>query len=233
MGPTHKTKYKPGDRINDKFTLIRNYCRPTTVKGKNLWLWECKCDCGNIFHCRENQLTNRYGCHSCTNKKTSTETALRKKNGVQHSGLKNRLYKDYKSGACKRGLDFELSFEDFVALMEQNCVYCGAKPELHDYELQYMQKTIAPWKHNGIDRVNTKEGYVEGNVVPCCSKCNYAKHDMEKEEFKEWLDRAYHHFVLEESVNENTQDEDLPEYQNTIDYPQFHVCRNRKDNEKQ
>ena len=34
-GPKHKTKFKVGDRINDKFTLLRNYSRKTTVKGKN------------------------------------------------------------------------------------------------------------------------------------------------------------------------------------------------------
>lgn len=36
MGPTHKTKYKEGDRINDRFILIKNYCRKSTVKGKNI-----------------------------------------------------------------------------------------------------------------------------------------------------------------------------------------------------
>ncbi len=34
-GPKHKTKFKVGDRINDKFTLLSNFCRKTTIKGKN------------------------------------------------------------------------------------------------------------------------------------------------------------------------------------------------------
>ncbi len=223
MGPQHKTKYKVGDRINDRFTLVRNYCRPSTIKGKNVWLWDCVCDCGNEFHCRENVLINRFGCHSCTNKKTSTETALKKKEGIEHYGLKNRLLKDYRAGADKRGLDFKLSFDEFVDLMEGDCVYCGAKPELHEYELQYMQKTIAPWKHNGIDRVNTKEGYITGNVVPCCSKCNYAKHDMTEKEFKEWLSMAYEHYVLGREIEDEENEE---ENTNFIDYPQFNVSRN-------
>lgn len=69
----HKSRFHEGDRINNSFVLIRNYMRKTTIKGKNEWLWECKCDCGNIFHCRENVLINRKGCHSCTNQLTQKE----------------------------------------------------------------------------------------------------------------------------------------------------------------
>lgn len=233
MGPKHKTNFKEGDRINDCFTLIRNYSRPTTEKGKNEWLWECKCDCGEIFHVREYKILNRYGCHSCTNKKTSTETALKKKNGITHYGLKNRLYKDYKYGASKRCIDFNISFDDFVNLMEQDCYYCGESPVLHEGELQYMQKTIEPWKHNGIDRVNSNIGYENGNVVPCCSKCNYAKHDLTKDEFYKWIVQIYNHLVETQNIKKNTiveqskiSNEDNKE--TPIDYPQFHIYRNGK-----
>lgn len=226
MGPKHKTKYKEGDRINDSFTLVRNYRRKTTIKGRNIWLWECLCDCGNKFDARENVLINRCGCHSCTNKKTSTETALKKKEGIIHYGLKNRLYKDYRAGASKRNFEFNLTLEEFVHLMEQNCVYCGAKPELHEYELQYMQKTQEPWKHNGIDRVDSSKGYDIDNVVPCCSKCNYAKHEMTKEEFKEWITRAYKHLILEENT-EDVDNEDVEKETDFRKFPQFHKYRNK------
>lgn len=83
-------------------------------------------------------MLNRFGCHSCTNKKTSTETALKKADGIVHIGLKNRLLKEYREGACKRGLPFELDFDTFVNLCEQPCYYCGEKPRLHEHELQYM-----------------------------------------------------------------------------------------------
>lgn len=89
-------------------------------------------------------MLNRKGCHSCTNKITSTETALKKKGGIEHIGLKNRLLKDYRAGAVKRGKDFELTFDQFVNLMEQPCHYCGADPVVHLYEIQYMQKVLEP-----------------------------------------------------------------------------------------
>ena len=135
------------------------------------------------------------------------------------------FFKDYKVGASKRNLEFNLTLDEFISLMEQNCVYCGAKTELHEYELQYMQKTITPWKHNGIDRINTKEGYIIGNVDPCCSKCNYAKHEMTEDEFKDWLERAYKHYVLNERQEQKNEEIST---NNFMDYPQFNVIRNTK-----
>jgi len=139
MGKMHSSRFTAGQRINDSFVLVRNFKRKTTIKHKNEWLWECKCDCGKTFTCRENKVLNRYGCHSCTNKITQRNIALEKKNGVEHYGLKNRLLKDYRQGAVKRGKEFKLTFDQFVNLMEQDCFYCGAKPIIHTYELQYMQ----------------------------------------------------------------------------------------------
>ena len=111
MGIKHKSKYQVGDRINESFELIENFSRKTTVKGKNEWLWKCKCDCGNEFNSREHKLNLRKGCQSCTNSINQTELALNKANGVEHIGLKNRLFKEYKSGANKRDLCFELSLD--------------------------------------------------------------------------------------------------------------------------
>ena len=53
MGKMHETRYVEGQRINDRFTLIRNFIY-ITPSNKKEWRWECKCDCGKIFTCREN-----------------------------------------------------------------------------------------------------------------------------------------------------------------------------------
>lgn len=199
MGKMHKSRFKPGQVINNAFTLIENYSQKTTIKGKNQWMWKCICKCGNEFVCRENQVLNRKGCHSCTNKITSTETALKKKGGIKHIGLKNRLLKDYRTGAVKRGKVFELTFDQFINLVEQNCYYCGAKPIVHEYEKQYMQQILEPWAHNGIDRKDSSKGYIIDNCVPCCSFCNYAKHEMTEEEFKNYISKVYTNLILKGS----------------------------------
>lgn len=31
----HKSRFKPGEKINNAFTLVENFSRKTTIKGKN------------------------------------------------------------------------------------------------------------------------------------------------------------------------------------------------------
>lgn len=46
---------------------------------------------------------------------------------------------------------------------------------------------------NGIDRVDSAQGYVLTNVVPCCKQCNRAKSDLSREEFLTWVERVHAH----------------------------------------
>jgi hypothetical protein len=49
--------------------------------------------------------------------------------------------------------------------------------------------------YSGIDRIDSSIGYIEGNVVSCCSKCNTAKSDMPFDEFRVWAIRLYEKLV--------------------------------------
>jgi 5-methylcytosine-specific restriction endonuclease McrA len=42
---------------------------------------------------------------------------------------------------------------------------------------------------NGIDRLDSSVEYVISNCVPCCSKCNVAKHFHAVDDFLSWVDR--------------------------------------------
>ena len=65
--------------------------------------------------------------------------------------IKNRAERD--------GIEINLLDADIAALITQECHYCGEKTD----------------KANGIDRKDNDQGYIHGNVLPCCSTCNYAK----------------------------------------------------------
>lgn len=45
------------------------------------------------------------------------------------------------------------------------------------------------YAYNGIDRMDNSKGYVDGNVLPCCSICNHAKHVMNYDDFISWINR--------------------------------------------
>lgn len=85
---------------------------------------------------------------------------------------KNRLtlpeprYRWMVSQSRGRKIAWELSFDQFFLLWGKPCEYCG--------------DGIATV---GIDRIDSSFGYVEGNVVPCCLGCNYAKLDYSQEDF--------------------------------------------------
>lgn len=103
---------------------------------------------------------------------------------------KNRLYYTYKQGALKRGIDFELSLEDFTNLISQNCVYCHSEPK----------SSYIEYAHNGIDRIDNSKGYTIDNCVPCCSMCNFMKHDYSLQDFLHQIGKIYK--IWEKHINQ-------------------------------
>lgn len=74
----------------------------------------------------------------------------------------------YKAGARTREITFTLTLDEFKMFWQKPCWYCGDDI-----------KTI------GLDRVNNEQGYVMGNVLPCCEPCNRAKLNATKDEYIE------------------------------------------------
>jgi hypothetical protein len=150
--------------------------------------WVAVCECGRNAFLRSGDIVNkkRVACISCT----ASLASVRKHEKYEHYGYVNRLYKDYRIGSNKRNLIFDITFEKFYELITSNCFYCGIEPQIRPNP-KYMVKTLEPLKANGVDRFNSDIGYTEENCVPCCSKCNYAKHEMSFDEFKDWVEKVY------------------------------------------
>lgn len=91
----------------------------------------------------------------------------------------------YRQGAKTRGYEFSLSKEEFLFLLTSPCFYCASPPQEN-----ILRNNLGV---NGIDRLDNSLGYISGNVVPCCSRCNTAKSSMSYKEFMEWIGRVYFH----------------------------------------
>jgi hypothetical protein len=85
----------------------------------------------------------------------------------------SRYYKN-RSAAKQRGLEFNITMEEYVSFQNCKCQYCGDN-----------MKVI------GLDRVDNNIGYVSGNVVPCCSICNKMKNNMNINDFYKHIERIY------------------------------------------
>ena len=77
---------------------------------------------------------------------------------------------NYARCARRRELDWNLSNEYAMKIFDNRCIYCNVKN-------CYM----------GIDRINNSVGYIEGNVVPCCSTCNFMKGGKSYEEYIKFI----------------------------------------------
>lgn len=77
-----------------------------------------------------------------------------------------------------RGFIFDISRKDFWLLTSQPCFVCAAPPSRGR-----SKRHKNPYLYNGIDRVNSAEGYRLGNVVGCCWDHNRIKGDLTHQEF--------------------------------------------------
>lgn len=83
----------------------------------------------------------------------------------------------YQKSAKVRGYEFNLSSKEFEEIIKTNCHYCGKQ------------------NANGVDRKSSANGYLLGNVVACCSTCNYMKGSLSYEDFKEHLKKIITNFL--------------------------------------
>lgn len=103
--------------------------------------------------------------------------------GFEHDGDPMKPFEtQYRNGARSRDKEYSLTSVEFVSLVLQPCFYCGALPRTR-------QVGTRSFEANGVDRVDNALGYVEGNVVPCCTVCNLMKMTKSAVEFVEHCKR--------------------------------------------
>lgn len=173
--------------------------------GKHLWL--CRCECGNDKIVNSDNLSS----------KKSKSCGCLKTEFLHRSGNQYGLYLDREQAMLKvqyshllkrnhkKGFTEVISLDEFSKLSKSPCSYCNTEHSrvIEDRLCESKDKKKLS-EHillmNGIDRVDPSLGYTVDNVVPCCSKCNFAKHTMQRQEFLDWIKNVYEHlFVIRAS----------------------------------
>jgi hypothetical protein len=90
--------------------------------------------------------------------------------------IKNAILQ-YRASAKRKGHEFALGVDDVERMVTGDCFYCGVGAD----------------PINGIDRVDNAVGYVIGNVVTACRRCNIAKLNMSIGDFGDWVGRLVAH----------------------------------------
>lgn len=128
-----------------------------------------------FFKAKHGKFGVRSECKACSSSKYAIwqktkgrEKALanNKKFYESHKDTMKYKWSRFKSNAKQRNKMNKVTFEMFAELWNQPCHYCG-------------DEVFSA----GIDRVDSSAGYVKGNIVRCCEKCNRAKSNMTVDEF--------------------------------------------------
>jgi hypothetical protein len=77
-------------------------------------------------------------------------------------------YDNYVRDANKKNIKIELTFDEFVEIVNSPCYYCGI---------------IQDKGFNGIDKENFDGGYVKENSLSCCTMCNIMKGTLSSDTF--------------------------------------------------
>lgn len=79
--------------------------------------------------------------------------------------LPHRFYRSKWRALNERKLPWELTFEEYVTLLNKTCYYC-------------QKELIGTNTGIGLDRIDNRKGYTSSNVLPCCGECNYLRQDL-------------------------------------------------------
>lgn len=173
-----KHEKKVTDIMGEKFGKLTVIKRSYNKNHRVRWL--CKCECGKETIVDGANLrrgsTKSCGCWNIDRMKLKPELA----------GMRYVFY-GYRKSAKKRGLKFTLTEEQFAETTQQNCYYCGTKPK----RASIYSKNNGIYIYNGLDRIDNNKGYTIDNVVPCCTRCNYAKKNFTLNNYKEWIKKSY------------------------------------------
>lgn len=148
-------------------------------------LWECSCECGTLCEKRAT-LLYRGSVKSCGCLRIETAITNGKKVRVGETNAKwkgkgpipGKMLTSLKSGASKRGLEFNITLDDMydqLLLQNYKCALTG--------DVLYFQKTSRGQKeaNASLDRIDSSKGYVKGNIQWVLKNINRMKFDLSQE----------------------------------------------------
>ena len=122
-------------------------------------------------------------CKTCREQNKKQIRNKEKRNFLSRINI-NQSFSSYIKEAKRRNFEFKLSKDIFNNIVKQNCHYCN---EINTEK-----------KFNGIDRIDSNNGYILENCVSCCSLCNYLKNKMPIDTF---IKRVQHIVTYSTSKN--------------------------------
>lgn len=184
-----KKQSKRSDKTGQVFGRLTAVESLGVAARGNRW-WGCECSCGEkvVVNSRDLRREHASSC-GCLNREK------RKLRGGQNrlrfgEASSNELLYTYIKSAQGRGHSWELSRDDFLRIVIDECHYCGVRQD----RIRKPNKGVnGEFRYTGIDRINNNLGYTVTNVTACCWDCNRAKGTLTIAEFTRWIERLRSH----------------------------------------
>ena len=195
-------KHNHNKFLNNKFNMLTviEFIEIRKVQHKdrirNKYYYKCMCDCGKSTIVSTSCLAYTQSC-GCIFKEANKRGHV-KQRGVARPFMQkpngesvlHTFYLSCKNAAKKRKIDFKLTEKEYDEITKSNCTYCGIEPKLK----RKNKKDHAQRAMNGVDRIDSNQGYTTKNSTACCKKCNLMKHESSIEEWKEQMIRVLSYY---------------------------------------
>ncbi len=173
------------DLTNEKFGKLTALHLHPTRKENKLRMWVCLCECGNTkivpTKFLRSGMTSTCGCGAHPNKKSNS-------NWKGFGEIPLDFYTTVKRNAESRSIKFEVSIEylwDLFLKQQRKCALSDLPIQFGRTNKDRINTTVS------VDRIDSKKGYVKGNVQWVHKKINIMKNVYTQEEFIELCKLVY------------------------------------------
>lgn len=167
--------------------------------------YKCLCDCGNYVIVSRSGLisgkTTSCGCYRVEKIRESHKRIQgipcmpNRKYKTNEERYAHYVFRKIKQRAKTDNIDFSLTYDQVEKITQSKCYYCGIEKSNKMRIKKFIENYT--YYYNGIDRIDSKQGYKIDNVVPCCKWCNQAKSTMSQFEFYHWIKRINKNFTYD------------------------------------
>lgn len=147
--------------------------------------WLCECECGKQKEIRRDHLTKNItkscGCSWRLSRKEHN-------NWKGYEDISLDFFNTIKRNANIRNIEFNITIEylwDLFLKQNKKCKLSGLDLEFSEIRKNKTKQTVS------IDRINSKIGYIEGNVQWVHKKINIMKNKLSDDEFIWFCEKVY------------------------------------------
>jgi hypothetical protein len=149
--------------------------------------WEFECDCGNKKILRKSRVT------TSKNPIMSCGCIRGESHWKGHGEISKTQWTSIKKHAKLRSITFNISIEYAWKLYKQQKGKCT----LSGKDIVFGGRNAGPWYKTttaSLDRIDSKKGYIKGNVQWVHKNLNIMKWDYSVQEFVQWCRAVANHF---------------------------------------